>query len=223
MKDIILTVFSAVKEKVEPIWNGIKNTITNVINAIKNGVSSGLEKVRTVWETIWNTVKDTTDRIFNGIWSGIKNVINTIIGGIEKMVNRVISGLNLMTSALNKLKFEIPDWIPAIGGKSFGINIQRISEVSIPRLKNGGFPQGEDGLFYANHNELVGEFSNGKTAVANNDQIVEGIRQGVFSAVMSALSTQNFGGEVVIEASGDTAGLMDFISFKQKQKERQFN
>ena len=34
----------------------------------------------------------------------------------------------------------------------------------------------------ANHNELVGQFSNGKTAVANNAQIVEGIRQGVEDA-----------------------------------------
>jgi len=45
---------------------------------------------------------------------------------------------------------------------------------------NGGFP--EDGLFMANHGELVGKFANGKTAVANNEQIVEGIRQGVRDA-----------------------------------------
>ena len=40
----------------------------------------------------------------------------------------------------------------------------------------------EDGLFYANHNELVGQFNNGKTAVANNEQIIEGIAGGVASA-----------------------------------------
>lgn len=104
-----------------------------------------------------------------------------------------------------------------------GVNIAKVNLISIPRLKDGGFPDGEDGLFYANHNEMVGKFSNGRTAVANNDQIVEGIQKGVFSAMMSALSTQDFGGKVVIEASGDTDGLMNFISFKQKQQERQFN
>ena len=46
----------------------------------------------------------------------------------------------------------------------------------------GGFPDEEDGLFFANHNELVGKFSNGKTAVANNDQIVSGIQNGVYAA-----------------------------------------
>lgn len=50
----------------------------------------------------------------------------------------------------------------------------------------GGFP--EDGLFYANHGELVGKFSNGRTAVANNEQIVAGISAGVFDAVVAAFS-----------------------------------
>ncbi len=49
-----------------------------------------------------------------------------------------------------------------------------------PKYATGGFP--EDGFFFANHNELVGQFSNGKTAVANNEQIVEGISEGVASA-----------------------------------------
>ena len=71
--------------------------------------------------------------------------------------------------------------------------------------------------------ELVGTM-NGHTAVANNDQIVSGIQSGVFNGMMSALSNANFGGgNVTIEASGDTEGLLNFISFKQKQKNRQFN
>lgn len=49
-----------------------------------------------------------------------------------------------------------------------------------PQYATGGFP--EDGFFFANHNELVGQFSNGKTAVANNEQIVEGISEGVAAA-----------------------------------------
>ena len=38
-----------------------------------------------------------------------------------------------------------------------------------------------------NHNELVGKFSNGKTAVANNEQIVQGIQSGVTSAIANAI------------------------------------
>ena len=56
----------------------------------------------------------------------------------------------------------------------------------LPKFEVGGFP--EDGLFFANHNELVGQFSNGKTAVANNEQIVSGISIGVRQAVRDELA-----------------------------------
>ncbi len=47
----------------------------------------------------------------------MKNVINTIINGIEFMVNRVVDGINNMINALNRLSFDIPDWVPQLGGK----------------------------------------------------------------------------------------------------------
>lgn len=53
-----------------------------------------------------------------------------------------------------------------------------------PKYAAGGFP--EDGFFWANRTELVGQFSNGKTAVANNAQIIDGIEAGVYRAMMRA-------------------------------------
>ena len=61
-------------------------------------------------------------------------------------------------------------------GYASGIGKIKLADL-IPQYKAGGFP--EDGLFYANHNELVGKFSNGQTAVANNEQITEGISDAV--------------------------------------------
>ena len=57
----------------------------------------------------------------------------------------------------------------------------------IPTFATGGFPK-EDGLFMANRGELVGQFSNGKTAVANNEQITTGIANAVYPAVYNAVS-----------------------------------
>lgn len=117
-------------------------------------------------------IKAASDMDDNPVTRFVKKMVNGIIGIFE-------SGVNFIIKMLNKLSWEVPDWVPGIGGSTFGINIR---PVSIPRLKDGGFPDGEDGLFYANHNELVGKFSNGRTAVANNDQIVDGIRSGVYDA-----------------------------------------
>lgn len=70
------------------------------------------------------------------------------------------------------------------------------------KFATGGFP--EDGLFFANHNELVGQFSNGRTAVANNAQIVDGIEGGVFRAMSAALGSASHSnsGEVVLNIDG---------------------
>lgn len=69
-------------------------------------------------------------------------------------------------------------------GYATGIGAIRISDL-IPKYQVGGFP--EDGLFYANHNEVVGQFANGKTAVANNHQIEEGIEEASYRGFMRAM------------------------------------
>ena len=58
-----------------------------------------------------------------------------------------------------------------------GIGRINLSDL-IPAYSVGGFP--EDGLFMANHNELVGQFSDGRTAVANNTDIQKGIEEAAY-------------------------------------------
>lgn len=145
----ISTVLNTIKTTFSNVWNAIKTTVTTVINAIKTtistvmatiqtGISTALNSIKTAWSNIWEGMKTTVINIFNGIWNGIKGVINSIIGGIEKMANGVINGINGMIRALNNLSFDVPDWVPGIGGKTFGFNISTIGNVSIPRLAKGG-------------------------------------------------------------------------------------
>lgn len=74
---------------------------------------------------------------------------------------------------------------------------------SVRGYATGGFP--EDGLFFANSGELVGQFSNGRTAVANNDQITTGIAMAVepavYRAVKSAMAAGN-SGDIVLQLDG---------------------
>jgi len=93
--------------------------------------------------------------------------------------------------------------------------------IKIPGLASGGFVN-EGELFVAREAgpEMVGTMK-GKTAVANNDQIVQGITNGVMIGVARAMSNTG-SSKVVIEATGDTEGLMNFITFKQKEQDRQY-
>ena len=53
------------------------------------------------------------------------------------MANGVVNGVNAIIRVLNNLHFNIPDWVPGFGGKSFGFNIPQLSRISLPRLAKG--------------------------------------------------------------------------------------
>lgn len=67
---------------------------------------------------------------------------------------------------------------------------------NIASFKTGGLV--EDGLFQMSRGELVGEFDDGTTVVANNQQIIEGIKQGVYTAVRSAMGS-GASGDIVLK------------------------
>lgn len=79
---------------------------------------------------------------FTGGWSDIgkhfKIAINNMIGLVEGFVNGFIDGVNDIIKAINKIKFNVPDWVPLIGGKQFGFNIGTVGKIRIPRLAEGG-------------------------------------------------------------------------------------
>lgn len=203
IKSVVSTVLNTIKTIFSTIWNGIvtvvssiinkiKSVISTVINTIKSVISTVLSSIKSTWDKIFNGLKTTVTNVFDKIWSTIKKVINSILGGIEGMANGIVRGINTVIRALNRLKINIPGWVPDYGGKTFGFNIAELSEVSIPRLEEGGFPTVGD-LFFANEAgpEYVGSM-NGKPAVANNDQIVEGIQEGTYQAMRQALSEKSF-------------------------------
>lgn len=71
------------------------------------------------------------------IKEGFKSVMNGLIGFVETFVNGFIRGINSVIDAANKLKFTVPDWVPKIGGSSFGFNLKKVTEISLPRLATG--------------------------------------------------------------------------------------
>lgn len=127
IKSNATTVWNAISTTASNVWNGIKSTVLNAVNGIKSGISAAFTSVKTTITSIWNSIV-----------SAIKGAINGIIGAINGMISGIVGGLNSVISAMNKLKFTIPDWVPVMGGKSFGFSIASISAPQIPMLANGG-------------------------------------------------------------------------------------
>lgn len=166
-------------EKWSNLWTDVKSAWSNGWNSItdwwngENGISAWFENNVKPWFTTekWSGI---LSGVTDGIKNGFKSAANAVIDTFENMVNSVI-GL------LNKISFDLPDFL---GGGHVGFNL---SDVNIEGFASGGFPRmGE--LFVAREAgpEMVGSI-NGKTAVANNSQIVSAVSTGVAKAVSSVM------------------------------------
>lgn len=75
--------------------------------------------------------------VFSTIWDFIKGIINTILSGINGMIGGIESAINWVIGGMNKLHWEIPSWVPGIGGKGFGFDIPEVNFGRIPYLAQG--------------------------------------------------------------------------------------
>ena len=145
IKNIFSTVLSAIHNLWTNMCNGVKNLVstlktnlTNIVNGIKDTFTKVFTAVKEKVTGLFSGMKDTVVKVMNGLKNAIKTPINGIIGFINGLVRGVVNGINGMIKAMNKLKFDVPDWVPGIGGKKFGFNISQISAPQIPMLANGG-------------------------------------------------------------------------------------
>ena len=136
--DLIMAIIETMKQVFTNVFGAIKEVVSTVVDFISENIVSkfGVAKDKAV--EIFTSMKNTISDIFNGLWNIVKKVINGILGAIEGMGNGVINGINAIIKAMNNLSFDIPDWIPGMGGKKFGFNLSELSQISIPRLAKGG-------------------------------------------------------------------------------------
>lgn len=157
------------------LWNDIVAVWTPVAEWFNSKV---IQPITKFFSTAWETIKNAFQTAFTAIGNFAKSVFNGVIGRVEAMVNRIIGAINGLISGFNR----VVSWAANIIGANWS-GLSLISTVSLPRLADGGFVD-EGQLFIAREAgaEMVGGIGR-RTAVANNDQITDGIAQAVFDAL----------------------------------------
>ena len=187
MKTYVVNKFGSLTTDAKAKLTTAKTTLSSAASAVKSSILTPFKAMRDTGGSYFEKLRDKGKNALNTLKTTIKSPINGIIGGVEKMANGIIKAINGMVKAFNKLSWDIPSWVPGgMGGKKFGFNLSTVSLVSIPRFEKGGFI--EDGLFTMNRGEIAGKFNNGQSVVANNMQIISGIRAGVMEGIKSAIS-----------------------------------
>ena len=132
--NIWVTIFKVAIAAIVAVWNGIVaafKAIGKFISGIWDGVISGFKAGINGFAGFFKTV-----------WSGIKTFFKTFVNGlismVENFVNFFINGINLIIDALSTLSIKIPDWVPGVGGQTWGIKLAHIPKFKLPRLAAGG-------------------------------------------------------------------------------------
>lgn len=117
---------------------------------------------------------------FKNIWRGAFNIIASILNGL----------LNLIEMGLNAIQIDVPDWVPFIGGRHFGFNVDM---PKIPYLAQGAvIPPNREFL------AVLGDQHTG----TNIEAPLETIKQ-----ALAEVMGQYGGGDITIRFVGELAQL----------------
>ena len=123
---------------------------------------------------------------FNDFLKAIKDKWKEVTDWWEEAKNKFAELILKIKIPKLYVTYDTKDMFANVFKTVFGLEGTPKIGITWQSFATGGFP--EDGLFFANHNELVGKFTNGKNVVANNMQIVDGIKYGVREAVSEVLA-----------------------------------
>ena len=196
-----LNKFDVIKTAVRTKLDEFKTSVIEKWNDIKGWFNNNIapKLTKTYWIDKFKGFKD-------GFVEVIKNAMNSGIDKINSFIGRVNQALNI-------------DWdgFEFMGKEIFPSGSFQLATIpTIARFENGGFI--EDGLFTMNRGEIAGKFNNGKSVVANNEQIIAGISEGVYSAVVAAMSETQRGGEQPVVVYLD--GKQIYSSVKRTESRR---
>ena len=165
----------------DQLWIDANNALVNFVGAVERGFATFMVTFRQGWRTFWSGIGNFFIDIGNGMVAGFEGVVNSVIGGL----NQLISAYNSVASR-----------VPGLGGRLTVSHISsvflgRVPRLVVPAFALGGFPD-RGQMFIARESgaEMVGSIGN-RSAVANNDQIVDAVSQGVYRAVRDAMPGQN--------------------------------
>ena len=174
MRTTLDTSFNTLVDGVVQKWQTGLNTMNTDFTTFRTNTLLGFTDFQTQMTTGMDDFTTTFPKGWSSMWRGMTNTAiiqwNSTLNAMERGMNNAINALNQVIRSINAVS-----WITGISLSYFS----RISIDQIQYMAEGGFVD-EGQLFIAREAgaEMVGAMGR-RTAVANNDQIVEGISAGV--------------------------------------------
>ena len=148
LADFLKETFDNMATSIDQIFGRIREAAQGLYLKVKEKFESIQQTMSAVWENIkaifsdpkayfqekFSAAADAVKYAFSGIRQWFSGLWNDVTESLKAPVNSMIDILNYLIGKLNTLSFDIPDWVPELGGRTFGFQIPEI-----PYLANGGY------------------------------------------------------------------------------------
>ena len=192
--DVINKILLGVKVTFTVLGEGIKSAV-KIITTIISELAKSFSKIFSgVIGILKDFIKFFKQLFVGDIKGATKSLVNVVIGLVNLLIDAVEGALNSVIKGINSFSFEVPEWVPLIGGKSFSPNISTLNWGRIPKLATGGITNRPT-------TALIGE--NGREAVLPLENNTEW---------MDALADKIGSQEVVIKFEGSLSQLAKVLN-----------
>lgn len=189
IKNTVSTIFGEIRDTLSEIWDSVKSTIEEKWTEIKQWFSDTWQAIKDFFKVDEFTQigKDILDNLWEGmksIWEALSGWVSGIASDIASFFSGIISDAEEAINASKEAEEAVSESEEKSSKRGGATNVIRVNGYA-----SGGFPRSGQ-VFVAREDgvpEMVGSWG-GKSAVANNAQIVAGISSGVYNAIKSAAS-----------------------------------
>ncbi|MFQ9516717.1 MAG: hypothetical protein ACLRZ9_12960 [Eubacterium sp.] len=130
--NIISKGVSLMWEGIKPILNQVKDVVKIVINYITGKIDALLDVI--------GGIADFLTGVFTGDWKlALQGILEIFAGFANGIITGFEAAINFAVSAINRLSFDVPDWVPKIGGNHFGFDLKpvELKKFEVPQLATG--------------------------------------------------------------------------------------
>ncbi len=200
-----------------PVVKVAFGAIKGAISAAVNTITSIISGVLTVFDGLITFISGVFTGNWRQAWEGVKSIFKGIFDTFAAIckapINAVIGIINGAISALNKINVTIPDWVPGLGGKSFGINIP-----TIPQLYRGTDNwKGGMAMIHDRGGEIV-DLPQGSRVYPHDKSVEMARREGERSGSGSIqVNIQKLADKIEVRSDEDIDRIAEALAYKLKK------
>lgn len=217
--------FTAIANSIKKAMNVIVPVVKVAFGAVKGAISAAVDTITSVISgvmTVFDGLTTFISGVFTGnwrqAWEGVKTIFKGIFDSFAALckapINAVIGIINGAISGLNKINVSIPDWVPGIGGKNFGINIP-----TIPMLYKGTDNwQGGAAVIHDRGGEIV-DLPKGSRVYPHDKSVEMARKDGAAQSGSGSvqITIQKLADKIEVRSDDDIDRIAEALAYKLKK------